>query len=216
MSEHASLGTAQDCETSKPQERGFVHAGFWVAMVLFVVVPKLMGADTTDLTRDPTALGGQPFYYGMLSNLGVLGWCVSAAVCFFAAAFLRASAPGSLARSFLVWSGTLSACVMVDDLFLVHDAVGPHHLGIPEEAFYLFYAIFLGAYLLRFRSFLLSRTPYQVLATAFALLAISVLMDMDLLPGGTDVEDVAKFLGIGAFVHYYVWTAGRLQSSPAA
>jgi hypothetical protein len=105
----------------------------------------------------------------------------------------------------------LSAALLVDDAFLLHDEVLPLHLGWPEEVLYAAYALAFLLYFRRFGSFVLRHTPFRKLAVAFGLLGLSCLMDLNWFPGGTGVEDLLKFLGIGCFAQYYVVTARRLQ-----
>jgi hypothetical protein len=41
-------------------------------------------------TSDPFVLGHLPFYAGILSNVGILLWSASAAICFFTATVVKA------------------------------------------------------------------------------------------------------------------------------
>ena len=56
-----------------------------VLMILVgIVLLRIIGnVETGTITRDPIHItGGHPFI-GLLSNIGILFWCSSAAICFF-------------------------------------------------------------------------------------------------------------------------------------
>lgn len=45
-----------------------------VLLTSIVIADRLFGIDYYDLVRDPNAIAGQPKYFGLVSNLGVILW----------------------------------------------------------------------------------------------------------------------------------------------
>ena len=58
-----------------------------------------------DLTRDPAAILDVPVYVGFLSQIGILLWAATAAICLFSAAVLWRREPVDSIARFLVCSG---------------------------------------------------------------------------------------------------------------
>jgi len=54
---------------------------------------------------------------------------------------LRSEAPADPLRRFLVEAGALTVVVTLDDALLVHETVGPHATGLPEEAVFGLYGV---------------------------------------------------------------------------
>jgi hypothetical protein len=79
------------------------------------------GVALGDLTRDPAAISGGPVDTGLLSNMGMLFWASTVAVCFFTATFVaRRAATGPTGR-FLYTSGLLTLLLLMDDLVQLHE-----------------------------------------------------------------------------------------------
>ncbi len=177
-----------------------------VALLVFVVVCKVFfDIPIRWFTRDPILLlkGENPFI-GMLSNLGVLLWCVAMAIAIFTARIAeRAWGRGEDSR-FLFWGGSLSALLMLDDLFQLHEVVFPVYFGAPEVLVYGVYGVLAMTYFIRFRA-TIAGTAYTVPLLALGFFAVSVGTDfLPDIPGQTLVEDGAKFIGITLWVSYYV------------
>ena len=168
------------------------------------------------MTRDPAAITGAEFYLGFLSNIGIMLWAATAAVCLFAAMMLRRWRAQRQAL-FLFASGLLSLVLALDDAFMLHEDVFPYRLHIPQLAVYAGYAILVSCYMAYFARDIL-RTDCLLLAIALSLLALSMGMDA-FLPFGdleTMVEDGVKFAGIVFWTSYYVHAAsGMVQRGVA-
>lgn len=189
----------------------FAAAVFAVA----IVAGGHFGVAVTTLTRDPVAeLQGAP-YTGIVSNLGVLLWAGAATLCLFAASQLRS---GSEARRFFLFGGALTAALLVDDLFLLHEVVGPLYLGVPEKAVYLGIGLLTLGFLYACRSVILRTEPLLVMA-ALGLFGLSVVVDQILplsVSTGLVVEDGAKLAGITLWLAYFTRAARRaLPGAPA-
>ena len=185
----------------------------WLLILLVVVAFSASGVRMTKLSRDALQQLGQAFYLGMLSSLGVLIWCSAACVALFCSFHLPARDAPSRGVSFLRWIGTLTLVLMFDDLLMLHEQVFPAYLHLSENFFYVFYLVYTCLFLLKFWRFILTQTSYRVLILAFAFFGISVAMDLNLVPGGIDIEDGFKILGITTYAYYCITSSSDLLSS---
>lgn len=186
---------------------------FWrVALTLFVpaallVIALSLGADPDWILLDPAAVTGAPFYTGLLSNLGVLGWCGSATALLLAAAVLRSTPEWTREAGALAAGASVSAVLGFDDLLLLHERVLPNHLGVPEPVTFGAYGVAAVVYLWHFRDVHL-RMDRELLGVAFCMFAVSLVVDLTDPPAlgawRGIVEDGAKFLGISAWASYHV------------
>jgi hypothetical protein len=162
--------------------------------------------------RDPSVtLGGDPLT-GALSSLGVLVWCVAAGICFFTRAILPRAQGHDAMRPFLFWSGLITSVLLLDDFFLLHDALLPRYLGLSEKVVFLGYGIVTAWYLLRFRRIVLG-FGYTVLFVALVCFALSILIDAFASrwpsPWRILFEDGFKLLGIVSWSAYLCRTCVR-------
>ncbi len=196
-----------------PSKRQFAVLGMlWTGVAIIVYAFAAAGIRLTLLSRDPSQVQEYPVYIGFLSNLGALAWCSAAAVCFFASWLLRVrKAPGE-GGAFMLYMGVLSTALLVDDFFLLHEVVAPKYLHFPRDALLFLYVLLGAGLLIRHGKFILQSTPYVFLFIGFGLLGVSMAMDLAILPGGTDVEDGAKILGIVAYAYYCVITSAGLAA----
>lgn len=163
-------------------------------------------------TRDVTALAKLHPSAGILSNLGINLWWISAASSFFAAMVLR-KIKQAKASSFLLCSALLSTYLALDDQFLFHDHLAREYFSKGEKSVY---AILVISVLVYFKAFwrLILETNSQILFLAVAFLALSVGLDltwklMPLRPGHWEffIEDSAKWIGVVSWTIYHVSTA---------
>ena len=187
-----------------------------LVLLAVVVVRLAFDVGIATVTRDLSVMANLHPMAGSLSNLGVLIWCASSAVCFFG----RMTLPRGMEseRHSFFWSGVLSAYFTLDDLFQIHEYFIPVVLGIWEKAAYLLIAGSVFAYLYFFRRMLLS-TNVLPLVYALGLLAISAGFDAALAPffdlnseWFVLVEDGAKRLGIVCWCAYFVGMAQAMVS----
>ena len=156
------------------------------------------------LIRDPSQVAQTPEYVGALSNVGALCWCAAAVVCFLSSAILRRVGGGP--SRFLLCSGVLTAALLVDDLFLIHDGVLAREFHIGDKKIYAVYFVAVTAYLVAFRRVLLDREP-RLLAIALGLFAVSIFTDLFWHEPTTTrylLEDGAKLLGIVTWLVMFV------------
>lgn len=168
-----------------------VAAGLGAAvMALVALAAHVLHVSVGTFTRDPAALApGLPFYGGSVSILSAVVWGVAGALCLFVAW----TTPSH--RRALTLLGTLALVLLVDDVLMVHDDLGPR-VGIPDEAFYAVYAA-LAALCLWSMRHELRRGPGAALLLGGAFLGLSVGLDT-LDQEGTAwflAEDGAKLVG---------------------
>lgn len=180
-------------------------------LCIFLIIRLQNRIPIGNLTKDPLALVGKPFYFGILSQVGILVWCSCAAICFFCSVLLAKIKPSKLS-SFYFTSGAITFLLLIDDLFLIHEVVFPKYFKIPEEVVFLVYAILIFSYLLKFKQ-TIQNTEFLPLILAFAFFGLSVVVDSSLIPipqswlkneGQHLLEDGAKLIGIVSWYIYFV------------
>lgn len=191
------------------------HALFYVLSVtlsVIVLISLLSGhyqVSFRELTADPNAISDQPFYIGLLSQLGLFFWSSAATLSFTFAFFSKSLVKDKAIRSFYIASGIIISLLMFDDCFMLHEDVLPS-LGIPQKIVFIFYGILVLGYLLKFYKVIL-KTPYILLLMAFGGFSLSAFIDIffhfEITSfWGSFVEDGAKFTGIVFWVSYVFQT----------
>lgn len=183
--------------------------GLYIPMLIVVAMMVLVGRQLSipmdDLTRDPSATTGDNPFIGALSNLGVLFWCASVAICFFSFALLQKT--GNIGRfsAFFLFGGLISLILLLDDLFLLHETVFPLYLNIPEKLVFLSYGLMILGYVTRFRKLILT-TDFIFLILAFGLFGLSIGIDLLELRISILFEDGSKLFGIVSWFGYFAIT----------
>lgn len=161
-----------------------------------------------NFTRDPIAiLGGHPFI-GVVSNIGILFWSATAAICIFASEIYLEKTEFS---TFLFFSGLMTLLLLFDDLFQLHEKIDTYLL-VHEYTAYVIYFILISIYFVKFSKIILS-TEYMVLFIACSFLSLSVLADMLLSYFITQrdikflIEDGFKLFGIVTWFIYFIRTS---------
>ncbi len=160
---------------------------FWIraatllipAMFLSVVVfqpwvePKWMFLDP--LTAAQLSGDCCHTYYGFVSNLGVMMWTLTSAICLFTAFVLYALRKHRDIMMFAAAAGLLTGWLALDDAFMVHEVVFPS-FGIPQNMVLVAYVVLGGLYVAGswrvVRSF-----DYLILLTAVGALGASLAID---------------------------------------
>ncbi len=169
-----------------------------------------------ELFRDPLAVAELSdaccrVHFGLISNIGVLGWCATASGLLFAFLLLATHKSPRVVLVFLGASALLTGWLTLDDMFLVHEDVLPA-LGLSEEVIYVGYGCLGLAYLISSSKIILA-ARYPMLVIAIGLLGFSVVvdwffnLDSDL---RLFVEDGAKLMGIAAWGSFHIETAYQL------
>ncbi len=186
---------------------------FWLyllaalGLILIVIVCNVYDIPIVKFTRDQASvLDGSPFH-GLLSSIGVLLWSWTAAIALFCYALLRKSGDKSGFAGFLLTGGLLTFILLIDDFFMLHDWILPRMLGISEHVVFLFYAVFILFYLVKFKQFIFER-DYSLLLAAILFFALSLIVDSfpySLIGKWHHLfEDGTKFFGIVSWFAYHV------------
>jgi len=184
-----------------------------VAILAAVVVAAVFfDVAITSVTRDLADEAGVSPLTGLLSTIGILFWCTTAAVTLFSGTVMSKRGEKRQA-SFLFCFGLLTLILLLDDLFEFHEELAPRYLGIPDAISYAVLAGLTAASLIAFRD-VIWRSEYLLLILALMFFSFSVVIDAsDGLSVGSDwmylVEDGAKFLGIVSWAGYFVRHAYR-------
>ena len=174
----------------------------WAAAALVLLMASAAGMvldrPLGDFTMDPvTALEG-PAYIGFVSSVGAVGWSVGCGACLIGALTLDGRA-----RLAFAFGGLLTALLLADDLFLIHEAY-IERVGLPMIAAPMIYAGLATAYFVGFRDFL-RRHGIWFLPMAGAFLAASAGVDAALEDDAPFVvEDGTKLLGIVTWTSFFV------------
>jgi hypothetical protein len=191
-------------------------AALWLAAAaLLAAVVSQRAVPYEDLLLDPAHVGGRPWYTGLVSNLGVLGW-TTATVAAAGGGWLGRIAGRAGAAEMLRGGALLSGLLLLDDLFQLHIIVPPM-VGMPQGVFSAGYVGLAGWWIIETRREL-SRTRWPLLVAALGALGLSVVSDR--LGSGRGaalvLEDSAKFLGILAWALFFVLTARDITGSVLA
>jgi len=178
-----------------------------VLLMLIGVVGALNHLDLAVLTRDLAALGHVPPYYGGISNLGILCWAMTAALCCFTGLAVSGDA-----RTFLLGGAALSAFLCMDDLFMFHEGVFWPLFGIPQKVTYAAYMAIVALHIFRCRKYVLGGN-WGPLVVALGLMGSSAAIDVifSYMPPeitATFYEDSFKFVGITVWLGYF-WSECR-------
>lgn len=193
-------------------------AGIWLAgftLLLVLVIQREVPYD--ELLLDPNSLNKVPWYTGLVSNLGILGWTTATATGFFGAWVARyghrAAASTMLARG-----AVLSTILLLDDLFQLHVVVKPL-FGVAKPMVYLGYLVVAGWWVTTQRREI-SRTRAELLLASVGAFATSVVTDQlgsglfGMSPANALLlEDACKFLGVLAWAQYFVLTSSDIVKS---
>jgi len=164
----------------------------------------MTGIPVEHFTRDVAAINKTSPFIGFLSNIGILLWCITASIC-WTKLYLQINQLSRFKQLFWFYSGLLSAVLLIDDLFMLHEHILPKKLFIPELIVYLLYIGSVSLYLIVFRRIILS-LDYAIMGLALGFLGLSVISDMVLPQVGLEFlfEDGLKIMGIVSWTYFYI------------
>lgn len=201
----------------------YVYIPIIILLGVVAATGALTGIPLGFFTRDPASILGEqkiapllgfevnPFI-GIISNLGVLLWCVSASIYLFV--FLLEALDKQQKRgqksSFMLLMGLFSLMLMFDDLFLFHEIIAPK-LVVHEEVIYACYMAFFIYLIVKFARIFLS-TDILSLCLAFLFFFLSLAIDFVHFPS-IILEDGFKLLGIASWASYSVIVGAQFVSN---
>jgi hypothetical protein len=107
---------------------------------------------------------------------------------------------------FFLVSGLITAAMLFDDFFLIHEQILPAHLHVPEAVTYAGYGVAILVQIVRFRT-TISKTGFPLLLLALGFFGLSVaidLADLEGFVGSYFLEDGSKILGIVGWFAYFL------------
>lgn len=187
-------------EAVMPAVLMLVQLSVLLLLATLVAAAAWLDVPASAFVRDPAAIAGINPLNGLVSHLGAILWSATAGISLFTA-LLCASTE---ARGLFLYFGTFTVLLLLDDVFMLHEAVLPAVLGLPEPTLYLLYGAILLYGLLRYHRALRWRAA-PLLGTACACFGFAAGLDI-LVESAADwafwLEDGAKLLGIAN------WCAG--------
>lgn len=165
-----------------------------VLLTSIVIADRLFGIDYYDLVRDPNAIAGQPKYFGLVSNLGVILW-FTGGIAALQAYWSGAGFGAPHLRRTLLAGGLFSGLMGIDDLLMLHEAIAT--AGVPEPLVLVPHMLLLAT--LCYHAWYIRRDiQWVLLAAAVASLGCSFLVDAvsEHFAGMVFVEEGFKILGI--------------------
>lgn len=151
-----------------------------IGIALGTVVISYLWQDVSpsQLLRDPNAIAGQPHYVGAISQFGGILWAGTLGVAVLTSVFLlRQYHPEFRPVAFTMTSALLTVMLLLDDVYMGHEAMFPQLLGVPEKAVYAAILLSFTAYVVRFRRSIL-QSPWLFLVLALGGWAGSLLIDI--------------------------------------
>lgn len=204
-------------------------------MVALLVAAMRNGVSIEAAVADPHELTRLRLL-GIVSNVGVLLWAATLAVCLLAAATSDPHREDGRWRPFFLASAAVTAVLLIDDFLLVHEfsdeVVGVvvdfdrtrEQKDILETAVFGGYALILAGYAATFRQELTGAGERRFLVGAMAMFATSLFVDLGgheaigVRPPGAwpadDIERLAeegpKFIGICWYTGFFALMARRV------
>ena len=186
----------------------------WTVAAATIAVAGLQtSVPRSALFLDQGSLADLPWYAGILSNVGYIAWTVAACAALGGGWVARQTDRPSAAR-FLLAGGSVTLLLLLDDMFRFHTGVLSKLVGIPKRLALMAIVAPAIVWLAVFAAEII-RTRWLVLASALAMLFSSIVFDQ-LLPAGETsllIEDGAKFLGVLAWMVYFVLTTKDIVRS---
>ena len=196
----------------------------FILFLIVVVVGYNNKIGIAVFTRDPAVIASDPQivplidplhnpFIGVISQVGILFWCITASLSIFCSFILVEKKHRLITLSeFLKFFGFLTSFLLLDDLFMLHESVFPELFGIAEEVTYSCYGL-LGIWgLIKFKKAIL-QTEWTILLISFFWFFCSIFTDLTAnfitfsgILGHLQflLEDGFKFLGIVSWFYYFL------------
>ncbi len=126
-----------------------------LGLLITVTISYKFNIPIAKFTRDPAAITHSHPLLGIISHIGVLLWCSSAAICFFSYTLIQKIHISRDALLFTLFGCIIIFILLVDDLFLLHERIYPRYFSISERVTIASYAIIFLLYIIRFQKLIL-------------------------------------------------------------
>lgn len=196
-----------------------IYIPIFILLLVITSVSYFTGIPIEVFTRDPAVVATSeqiiplldenhnPFL-GILSQIGILFWCVSSSICLFCALIItQKHYIWQNLANFLQFFGLITLILLLDDLFLLHESIFPQLLKIPEEFVYFCYGISVLIGLIKFKKIII-QTEWTILLLSLIFFSFSLILDEIILLNysvGLKIllEDGFKLLGIASWFCYF-------------
>lgn len=183
-------------------------------LAITYIVANKYNIDYKIITGDPLLTYNAHPFTGIISNIGVLLWCIASSICLFSGLLLL-NENQKKTGLFLISSGILTFVLLIDDFFMFHDYIfySFKQFKITQPITYTTYGVLTLWYIYTFIRTIL-KTNYILLCIAFAFLGLSVIVDLVFESKGFQyfIEDGLKFIGIISWMLYFSTTSFKLLS----
>lgn len=149
-----------------------ILAAYVPTLVVLAIIAIQTQYDIRYLLSDPYIELEIPVLHGIISNLLALLWAGTAAVC-----FATDLASTGRYRRFFAASGLLTAVLLADDFFMLHEYILDKQFHIPEKVTFAILGLLFLLYSALFYRELLA-TNYLQLALVAGLLGLSITLDL--------------------------------------
>ena len=119
-------------------------------LVLLIPLAEKLDIPYSSFTKDPNTIiraAKGKFYFGLISNLGAILWCISFTIMAVSSVFSYKISKTNYGFYFSLT--VLNLVLLFDDLFMVHERVFPYFTHLSERYLILGYAVFLLFILLK-------------------------------------------------------------------
>jgi len=184
-------------------------ATFWICFLYQIASEVFMSDPLWIMKANP--------WVGAVSNIGILMWTATLAICFFTGTLLKQNKGDKERAGFLYAMGSITVLLMLDDLFMLHEIIYPAYLHMPQNLVFSLYALLILGCLIRFRG-LIFKSKYSLLAASFVFIALSTAFDIwsdyqKMIPWHRFYEDGFKLLGIFSWAGYFIILCADYLSS---
>lgn len=179
----------------------------WLLLLTVFLASRHSGIPLAMFTRDPADITNTSPFLGVVSNICILLWCATAAICFLSF-FILKSRPHRKMASFFLVAGLITSLLMLDDLFLLHERVFPNLFHLRQRYIFVTYGSIIYVYLVSFRKTIF-KTNFMTLALALGFFFLSIAVDgmSDMLgikiPYYHLFEDGFKLIGLASWLGYF-------------
>jgi hypothetical protein len=147
-----------------------------VGGVSLVIIALQDAVPVETLLLDSSYLAGAPWYSGLVSNLGILGWTM-AAISAVGGAWVAARTGRPSAAWFLGTGSAVGTLLLTDDLLLLHSNLLPQLMGMTKATAMALICLPSIAWAVVFRHEI-GRTRWLTLAAAVSGFTTSVMLDL--------------------------------------
>lgn len=153
--------------------------------------------------------------FGFMSQLGIMVWISTAAICLFSGIVLMLVGSERRIFQFALTAGFLTGWLAIDDAFMLHEKVLPA-LGISQNVVLFSYIVLAVLYVATSWRLILEN-DFVLLMVGGTGFAVSIAIDIILhTPIWIHLEDSAKFFGICCWASFHITTLARIQLDPPA